>query len=84
MLGFGYLTALLVIWFGLKFEAANYLRDKIVLNQNAAFSNFLANEKMLAIREQELAEINKLSNNMETALLEQGAVSSCLFAVFIF
>ncbi|VDO74861.1 unnamed protein product [Onchocerca flexuosa] len=28
---------------------------------------------MLAIREQELAEINKLSNNMETTLLEQGA-----------
>ncbi|MCP9263944.1 Viral A-type inclusion protein repeat containing protein [Dirofilaria immitis] len=32
-----------------------------------------ANEKMLSIREQELAEINKLSNNMETTLLEQGA-----------
>ncbi|EJD73977.1 viral A-type inclusion protein repeat containing protein [Loa loa] len=32
-----------------------------------------ASEKMLAIREQELNEINKLSNNMETTLLEQGA-----------
>ncbi|VDK82623.1 unnamed protein product [Litomosoides sigmodontis] len=49
-------------------------RNSYLENQLKDVSHKLeASEKMLAIREQELAEINKLSNNMETALLEQGA-----------
>ncbi|KAM3718204.1 Nucleoprotein TPR [Dirofilaria immitis] len=49
-------------------------RNSYLENQLKDMSRRLeANEKMLSIREQELAEINKLSNNMETTLLEQGA-----------
>uniref|UniRef100_A0A915Q1E2 Nucleoprotein TPR/MLP1 domain-containing protein n=1 Tax=Setaria digitata TaxID=48799 RepID=A0A915Q1E2_9BILA len=49
-------------------------RNSYLENQLKDMSNRLeASEKMLAIREQELAEISKLSNNMETTLLEQGA-----------
>lgn len=36
---------------------------------------FAACEKKLSIREQELAEITSMSNNLESALLEQNAVS---------
>ncbi|EJW86401.1 viral A-type inclusion protein repeat containing protein, partial [Wuchereria bancrofti] len=49
-------------------------RNSYLENQLKDMSNKLeASEKMLVIREQELAEISKLSNNMETTLLEQGA-----------
>ncbi|KAK6104821.1 hypothetical protein QQG55_17780 [Brugia pahangi] len=49
-------------------------RNSYLENQLKDMSHKLeASEKMLLIREQELAEISKLSNNMETTLLEQGA-----------
>ncbi|KAL3995620.1 hypothetical protein ACH3XW_26595 [Acanthocheilonema viteae] len=49
-------------------------RNSYLENQLKDMSHKLeASEKMLAIRERELGEISKLSNNMETTLLEQGA-----------
>uniref|UniRef100_A0A0R3RZU7 TPR_MLP1_2 domain-containing protein n=1 Tax=Elaeophora elaphi TaxID=1147741 RepID=A0A0R3RZU7_9BILA len=57
-------------------KEAQHLRNRnsYLENQLKDMSRKLeASEKMLAIREQELAEISKLSNNMEATLLEQGA-----------